>query len=143
MNAIDAPSSSLCSVPVDDVDAQWQKDYRRLHAIAKQQRRGNKQHAGVMAMKTAKGHLSQLVRRYQTRLESIERLQRMADSPLAKLTQELSPPEGYNTVAVFDCEEVSFYYENEDTGDMIELPWLFDQTYIWPDDCEAVGIRVE
>ena len=129
-----------CSV---SSDAEWRTTYRRLRATAKQIRRGSpNRHAGELDMETEKGRLFAAIRKLQSRLEAVEDLQRMADSSLAKLASKLEPPDGFDTVAVFDSDGVCFFYENETTGEMIEVAWPFDREFIWPDDCEAAGIRV-
>jgi hypothetical protein len=117
----------------------------RLNALAKKSRRnlGTKKSGDALKImaKTLKELRSQ-IKTLENEANSIQKLMVMATTPLAKLIIPLNPPEGYETVAVFDLDEVGVYYENEE-GDIIEVPWPFDTQFIYPDYCKELGIRVE
>ena len=119
-------------------------NYSRLKAIAKRIRRGESSAEARQVLAFALGKAAGDRAAAERHEKMIAELVKMSESPLAKLVKPLNPPEGYESVAVFDGDGVSFMYENCETGDTIEIAaWPFDKNYVWPDDCEAAGIRVE
>ena len=68
-------------------------------------------------------------------------------TPIAKIRDDYvtSCPEGYEPVMVFDGGGDAYYgYQNRETDDWIDAnTWPFEQDFVWHDDCEKNGIRVE
>lgn len=46
-------------------------------------------------------------------------------------------------VIVFDGNEASFGYEDENDEWIEQNVWPFNEDYVWADDCERLGFRVE
>lgn len=76
-------------------------------------------------------------------IESIDNQIKRLSTPIAKLREGFEFDNRYTPVIVFDCPQATFGYVDDD-GEWIEANcWPFDQDYVWADDCEANGIRVE
>jgi hypothetical protein len=83
--------------------------------------------------------------------KSLRNTERRLTTPLATLKEGFKFQFSLSPVMVFDGDEASFGYVDED-GDWVDgpehcngndWPWPFNEQYIWPDDCERFGIRVE
>jgi len=80
------------------------------------------------------------VKQKRERLESVRR--RLA-SPMATLKTGFVFAPNLQPVIVFDGDEATFGYEDDD-GEWIEQNvWPFTEDYVWADDCERLGFRVE
>lgn len=115
----------------------------RMQAAAKQIRRSeNARRQGANLFNAEIARHEQIVREHANVVRNLKVLRRMAMTPPAKLITKLDPPEGHRTVAVFDSEDVAFYYMDGEDENLIEIPWPFDNQYVYQDDCEAAGIEV-
>lgn len=75
--------------------------------------------------------------------EWLESTKRRIETPPATLAEGFVFDKRYEPVMVFDGNEGTFGYEDQD-GEWIDCDeWPFQQNFIWPDDCERHGIRVE
>lgn len=64
-------------------------------------------------------------------------------SPPATLRSDFTFDTRYTPVMVFEGGDGQFGYE-DGTGEWIESnEWPFNEDYVFPDDCERFGIRVE
>lgn len=76
-------------------------------------------------------------------IDDFERTRRRLTTPMATLRDGFKFDERYEPVIVFDGGEATFGYEDED-GEWIEANvWPFNEGFVWYDDCERLGIRVE
>lgn len=69
-------------------------------------------------------------------------LRRVQTSP-ARLRDGFKFKEGLTPVIVFDGGEASFGYEDANGDWECSGEWPFAEAFVWPDDCERLGIRVE
>lgn len=91
------------------------------------------------------------LRRQSAKIESeikwTEKQAERAITPIASIRDDYvtACPEGYQPVMVFDGGGDAYYgYDKQESGDWIDAnTWPFDQDYVWHDDCEKNGIRVE
>lgn len=82
-------------------------------------------------------------RELRDRRQQLESLRRRLSSPLATLKADFKFEPGLDPVIVFDGDEASFGYEDAN-GDWIERnEWPFNEDYVFGDDCERLGFRVE
>lgn len=95
----------------------------------------------------------ELERRLSAVLHKLSIAQASRDSLINRIRRITTPPAGLREdfsfdpqktpVMVFDGEEGHFGYEGDD-GEFIDVDeWPFDQEFVWADDCERLGIRVE
>lgn len=76
-------------------------------------------------------------------IADFDRTRRRLTTPMATLREGFKFDERYEPVIVFDGDEATFGYEDED-GEWIEANvWPFNEGFVWYDDCERLGIRVE
>ncbi len=74
---------------------------------------------------------------------STEELRDRLKSPMATLKEGFMFMPGLEPVMVFDGGDALFGYETA-SGDWIETDeWPFNESFVWADDCERFGIRVE
>ena len=79
----------------------------------------------------------------ENRIRHLERVHQRLTSPTATLREGFTFREGLDPVIVFDGEEATFGYEDAN-GDWVESnEWPFNESYVFSDDCERHGIRVE
>ena len=71
----------------------------------------------------------------------LDNQRRRLESPMANLVVDIRR-DGLEPVMVFDGDEAIFGWEDQD-GEWNEGDWPFDREWVWPDDCERLGIRVE
>ena len=78
------------------------------------------------------------------RREGLESLRKKLTTPMATLKDGFVFDPNLQPVIVFDCNEATFGYEDSE-GEWIEQDgvWPFNEDYVFPDDCERFGIRVE
>lgn len=81
-------------------------------------------------------------------IEKLDRLRNMSAKPIPKLKSPLDPPVSatgvYEPVAVFDGDGVCCMWENDTTDDIIDFKeWPFDQDFVYTEDAERLGFRVE
>ena len=82
-------------------------------------------------------------RKIEAEEESVERILKRLNAPVATLREGFQFRDGLTPVIVFDGDEATFGYEDAQ-GDWIESnEWPFAESYVWYDDCERHGIRVE
>lgn len=80
------------------------------------------------------------LKRKRERLESVRR---RLESPMATLKPDFVFDPNLQPVIVFDGDEATFGCEDSD-GEWIEQNvWPFNEDYVWADDCERLGFRVE
>lgn len=99
----------------------------------------------IKAIGTAMESLAREERKLQDKRERLENQLRRLNTPPAKLRDGFKFDPRYQPVMVFDCGEAHFGYEDEN-GEWIDSEeWPFDPSveFIWEDDCERHGIRVE
>ena len=98
------------------------------------------------ALCTAAEQLEQIAaeeRAIKRRREHLEQLTRRLQTKPATLKDGFVFDSRYEPVMVFDGDVASFGYEDSN-GDWIECnEWPFNEQFIWADDCERFGIRVE
>ena len=114
-------------------------EYLRMRAVAKQLRRNGGDN------QTLREYVAKLQRaavKAERKAKNAQMLLDMAASPVARLKQPIDCPEGFEPVCVFDCGEASFFFEDENQ-EVIEMDWPFVESFVYPDDCEHYGIRVE
>ncbi len=82
---------------------------------------------------------------YKHELRQLELLRGKATTPKCSLLKPLlAPKEGLEPVAVYDGEGVQFYWCDENDEEMIEFKeWPVDREYVWTEDLEELGFRVE
>jgi hypothetical protein len=78
----------------------------------------------------------------QRQRERLENLTKRLKDPMATLKDGFTFEKRGEPVMVFDGENSEFGYEDTD-GEWTEADWPFNESGIWPDDCERHGIRVE
>lgn len=79
----------------------------------------------------------------EARIRKLEQIQQRLESPLATLREDFKFREGLTPVMVMDDGEACFGYEDAD-GEWIDSDeWPFNESYVFSDDCERNGIRVE
>jgi len=82
-------------------------------------------------------------REVKRKRELLEAVRRRLASPMATLKPDFVFDPNLNAVIVFDGDEATFGYEDRD-GEWIEQSvWPFNEKYVWADDCERLGFRVE
>lgn len=82
-------------------------------------------------------------RKIQAECGKVENMLKRLSTPMATLREGFKFKEGLTPVVVFDGDEASFGYEDEN-GDWVEDgEWPFNESYVWSDDCVRAGIRVE
>jgi hypothetical protein len=82
-------------------------------------------------------------REVKQKLERLESVRRRLASPMATLKPHFVFDPNLQPVIVFDGDEATFGYEDSD-GEWIEQNvWPFNEDYVWADDCERLGFRVE
>ncbi len=88
-------------------------------------------------------HLRRKLVGLKKEIAEVERIQKRLNSPMATLRDGFQFIEGLTPVIVFDGDEASFGYEDAD-GEWVESnTWPFNEGFVWHDDCERHGIRVE
>jgi hypothetical protein len=78
----------------------------------------------------------------QRQRERLENLKKRLKAPPATLKDGFTFASHGEPVMVFDYGDASFGYERSE-GEWKEGDWPFNESTIWPDDCERHGIRVE
>jgi hypothetical protein len=120
----------------------------RIEAMAKRCRRrgGDCQcHRMCQAIIEAERELQSLAVQQvylQRQRERLENLTKRLKAPMATLKDGFTFEKRGEPVMVFDGENSEFGYEDTD-GEWAEADWPFNESGIWPDDCERLGIRVE
>lgn len=101
---------------------------------------------GCEAEKACDGELSRLLHERQEadrRFRYVENILRKVQTPPATLRAGFTFRDGLTPVMVFDGDEACFGYEDAN-GEWTEANvWPFNESYVWADDCERHGIRVE
>lgn len=83
------------------------------------------------------------IRRLQSRLYWLELVALRLQSLPATLRSDFTFDTRYTPVMVFGGGDGQFGYE-DGNGDWIDCnEWPFNEEYVFPDDCERFGIRVE
>jgi len=76
-------------------------------------------------------------------IRNTEAILKRVQSPMATLRDGFKFREGLTPVIVFDGDDATFGYEDKD-GEWVECnEWPFNESFVWADDCERHGIRVE
>lgn len=135
--------------PVDSPSAGTACSAARLLAVANncRVRGGSCGCVGLCkALALAEHRLTELFRQrseIQKQIDATENLQRKVRAKPASLREGFRFREGLEPVIVFDGGEATFGYEDSSGGWIESGEWPFAETYVWPDDCERLGIRVE
>jgi hypothetical protein len=75
--------------------------------------------------------------------QRLETIRKRLKSPMATLKKGFEFEPNLKPVMVFDGDEASFGYEDS-KGEWIDANiWPFNEKYVWADDCQRLGIRVE
>lgn len=121
------------------------KDIPRLRAAVKSARRNH----NANAILSLHGELLNIERdikaRHEQELDEVEYLLKIVKLPPAKFKDGfvLSPPDGYHAEAFKDDGWI-LSYVNPETDDIIEIStWPFDQAYVFGEDLESLGFKVE
>ena len=82
---------------------------------------------------------------FKREIQKLERLRKKATTPKCSLLKPLvSPKEGLEPVAVFDFEDVAFYWCDEHDEEVIEFgEWPVNCESVLASDLEELGFRVE
>lgn len=89
------------------------------------------------------GSVAIVEREVKQNRERLESMRRRISSPMATLKHDFVFAPNLDPVIVFDGEDATFGYENRD-GEWIEQnAWPFNEDFVWADDCERLGFRVE
>jgi hypothetical protein len=91
------------------------------------------------------GDLHDEMEPYKRQIRELEQLRKKATTPKCSLLKPLvSPKTGLEPVAVYDCDDVAFYWCDEYDDEMIPFDeWPVDREYVWTSDLEELGFRVE
>lgn len=126
------------------------KEMERLKQLAKtcRKRGGNCPCVGYCAaINACDAALDELYKTHDDidgKIKDVRQIEKRLRSPMVNWRQGFMPDPRYEPVVVFEGDDqATFGYEDKD-GEWIESnEWPFDQPYIWWDDCERLGIRVE
>lgn len=79
----------------------------------------------------------------ERKIKYVENIVRRVQTRPATLRKDFQFREGMTPVVVFDGDEATFGYEDQNGAWVESDEWPFNESSVWADDCSRHGIKVE